>query len=670
YLFNNSLTGSIPESLGNLKNLTELQVEKRALFPCPDRKREETLTATSTKLIVCVICLDNSVLGHNQLSGSIPEALGNLRGLNLIDLERNQLSGPVPNFSNLTNLTNCFVDNLNSMCMPEFLRTIDATRACIGSIRLPVCGGSSNPLPTLVVLSIAAGSIFFTVILSCILLSLNRGKKMPKRSIVISIRESWKKFWSRPSYESSEAEVLRLGVTVILLATLTGYAIFLLHQISTYTPAQSFTLDTSNTAVQIPIIEIKGPSEMLVSECIYQNDFRGALCGSRGAFGYLDDPATNIENTTVDAVLSAILANPFYLANALDRFTTTADSTPEPYLNVSRVQITLTTDSSPNGNDFHSEAIDVLLRHIDAINTNGSDLSQADSITQSSVPILPGYINQVQFATTTRQLLDESQTLACYHLSGIPLKNSTTISPSVGLIGETGDGTRIIIIRPRDFVTEVITDKATYNLLGAIASFLGPLTAAVTVYSWLFGVGKLRPCGVVHELSIQRRMKRLNLLDRIKYVDFEAQPTSSDRKLTVSEEMDLLRRQMLSASEEVALLRRQMFFYLKPTRSSSSGRKQWRIQREGGGSRTNPSNSSIGSVIGNKRSLRNGDAQARNEPRVKSLRCLRREPPLLYAILPPSNNTFNQLHPDPSSATSASISPVRRIDSTGMGLGN
>ncbi|RKO93344.1 hypothetical protein BDK51DRAFT_28997 [Blyttiomyces helicus] len=256
-LFNNSLTSTIPESLGNLVNLTDLEISSNLLSgPIPDvfgnltklqilNLRNNSFTGPIPESLVNLVNLtaldlysnqlngsipgwfENLtnltvlVLGHNQLSGSIPEGLGNLRGLNLIDLERNQLSGPVPNLSNLTNLTNCFVNNLNSMCMPEFLRNIDATRACIGWIRLPACGGSSNPLPTLVILGIAAGSILFSAILSCILLSLNRRKTMPKRTILMYICQSWKKFWGRPSYESTEAEALRLGVTVILLVTFT-----------------------------------------------------------------------------------------------------------------------------------------------------------------------------------------------------------------------------------------------------------------------------------------------------------------------------------------------------------------------------------------------------------------------------------------------------------------
>jgi len=65
----NKLTGSIPDSLGNLSNLVYLN------------------------------------LASNQLSGSIPESIGNLSNLNNLFLSSNQLSGSIPgSLGNLTNI--------------------------------------------------------------------------------------------------------------------------------------------------------------------------------------------------------------------------------------------------------------------------------------------------------------------------------------------------------------------------------------------------------------------------------------------------------------------------------------------------------------------------------------------------------------------------------------
>ena len=69
-LHDNQLSGSIPESLGQLTSLTELH------------------------------------LGYNQLTGSIPESLGQLTSLTVLSLDNNQLSGIIPDFlGHLTSLT-------------------------------------------------------------------------------------------------------------------------------------------------------------------------------------------------------------------------------------------------------------------------------------------------------------------------------------------------------------------------------------------------------------------------------------------------------------------------------------------------------------------------------------------------------------------------------------
>ncbi len=59
-LWNNHLTGSLPEAIGNLSQLRHLNV------------------------------------WGNSLTGAIPTSLGNLSGLISLDLDLNQLSGPIP----------------------------------------------------------------------------------------------------------------------------------------------------------------------------------------------------------------------------------------------------------------------------------------------------------------------------------------------------------------------------------------------------------------------------------------------------------------------------------------------------------------------------------------------------------------------------------------------
>jgi len=82
----NGLIGTVPPELGNLINLTELN------------------------------------LNDNQLTGSIPPELGNLKNLTLLNLHENQLSGSIPpELSNLTNLTqlNLYSNLLSGNIPPE-----------------------------------------------------------------------------------------------------------------------------------------------------------------------------------------------------------------------------------------------------------------------------------------------------------------------------------------------------------------------------------------------------------------------------------------------------------------------------------------------------------------------------------------------------------------------
>ncbi len=74
--WDNNLTGSIPPEIGNLTNLTYMN------------------------------------LGYNQLTGSIPPEIGNLTNLERLLLPQNQLSGSIPpEIWNMTNLTELYLSD-------------------------------------------------------------------------------------------------------------------------------------------------------------------------------------------------------------------------------------------------------------------------------------------------------------------------------------------------------------------------------------------------------------------------------------------------------------------------------------------------------------------------------------------------------------------------------
>ncbi|KAI8015564.1 Receptor-like protein 35 [Camellia lanceoleosa] len=78
------LTGSIPEEIGSLSKLTELDLPGNNL---------EGLIPSSIGQLTNLTWLD---LSSNRLSGPIPSSIGQLTNLTGLDLSSNRLSGPIP----------------------------------------------------------------------------------------------------------------------------------------------------------------------------------------------------------------------------------------------------------------------------------------------------------------------------------------------------------------------------------------------------------------------------------------------------------------------------------------------------------------------------------------------------------------------------------------------
>jgi len=96
-LAGNSLSGSIPSELGNLTGLTTLNLNNNSLTGSipPELGQLSNLATLS--------------LNNNSLSGPIPSELGNLSSLSNLYLQWNSLSGPIPDLGNLPNLTNLWL---------------------------------------------------------------------------------------------------------------------------------------------------------------------------------------------------------------------------------------------------------------------------------------------------------------------------------------------------------------------------------------------------------------------------------------------------------------------------------------------------------------------------------------------------------------------------------
>ena len=93
-LESNGLTGSIPPEIGNLTNLTDLNI-------CFTQ-----LTGAIPSEIGNLTNLTNLDLSHIHLTGAIPSEIGNLTNLTDLHLGGNDLTGEIPpEIGNLNNLT-------------------------------------------------------------------------------------------------------------------------------------------------------------------------------------------------------------------------------------------------------------------------------------------------------------------------------------------------------------------------------------------------------------------------------------------------------------------------------------------------------------------------------------------------------------------------------------
>lgn len=98
-LGDNNLTGRLPESIGNLTALSKL-----TLF-------YNSITGPIPGSMGNLILIQSLFLSNNQLSGSIPSSLGNLKSVLYFTLNSNQLTGHIP--TSLTSLPQVYTFNLS-----------------------------------------------------------------------------------------------------------------------------------------------------------------------------------------------------------------------------------------------------------------------------------------------------------------------------------------------------------------------------------------------------------------------------------------------------------------------------------------------------------------------------------------------------------------------------
>ncbi|GKV49315.1 hypothetical protein SLEP1_g56071 [Rubroshorea leprosula] len=142
--YNEGLTGSLPESIGNLKKLVNL-----ALVGC-------NFTGPIPDTIGYLQRLFYLLFDSNNLTGPIPSTLGLVQSLEVIRFDNNSLSGSVPStLDNLKNLKDLYLsynnlnDSLPSLIGMSNLKTLDLSNNNFSAFEIPTWFSSLQNLTTL-----------------------------------------------------------------------------------------------------------------------------------------------------------------------------------------------------------------------------------------------------------------------------------------------------------------------------------------------------------------------------------------------------------------------------------------------------------------------------------------------------------------------------------------
>ncbi|XP_050384455.1 probably inactive leucine-rich repeat receptor-like protein kinase IMK2 [Argentina anserina] len=130
-LSNNALNGSIPTSFSNLSSMVTLNLEGNRLDnQIPEVQKMQNLSVLN--------------LRSNEFSGHIPASIGNISGINQVDLSKNNFTGEIPtSFTSLANLTsfNVSYNNLSGL-VPSLLSKKFNSSSFVGNLQL--CGYSAS----------------------------------------------------------------------------------------------------------------------------------------------------------------------------------------------------------------------------------------------------------------------------------------------------------------------------------------------------------------------------------------------------------------------------------------------------------------------------------------------------------------------------------------------
>ncbi|KAF7089496.1 hypothetical protein CFC21_092458 [Triticum aestivum] len=177
YLAHNSLTGTLPSEVGNLRNLGELDLS------------DNMISGKIPANIGECRSLQYLNLSGNHLDGTIPLSLGQLRGLLVLDLSRNNLSGSIPEFlgtmkglASLNLSSNDFEGEVpkDGIFLNATATSVMGNSALCGGIpqlKLKMCSSpTKRRISSKLLMIIAAGAGILLVILSAMFVLCKRSK--------------------------------------------------------------------------------------------------------------------------------------------------------------------------------------------------------------------------------------------------------------------------------------------------------------------------------------------------------------------------------------------------------------------------------------------------------------------------------------------------------------
>ncbi|KAK4395395.1 putative LRR receptor-like serine/threonine-protein kinase [Sesamum angolense] len=255
--------GSIPPSLGNCSNLLTLDLSYNN-FSGPIPKEIVSLSSVSIHLDLSNNNLFGSIpsevlyLGGNSFHGEIPQGLSLLKGLQELDLSRNNFSGLIPGFLGELNLTylNLSFNKLQGPVPVEgVFRNVSAvsleenTELCggISELKLPPCPPTnpkkkSSHIPLKIIVPVSVSGAIFIAIIAFSYLFIQR-KTKSRNDLYTSLFES---------------QFQRLSYADLLKAT-DGFSEANMIGFGRFGSVYKGIIDNGNTMIAIKVLKLHVP---------------------------------------------------------------------------------------------------------------------------------------------------------------------------------------------------------------------------------------------------------------------------------------------------------------------------------------------------------------------------------------------------------------------------